>query len=73
MDINGFIDNFAAQFDDTPADQIKAETHFRDLVKSPIKAGFRLESGYWVSLAIYTNIVGVMGMGYGEKKQKMLD
>lgn len=31
MDINGFIDNFAAQFDDTPADQIKAETHFRDL------------------------------------------
>ena len=31
MDINGFIENFAAQFDDTPADQIKAETKFRDL------------------------------------------
>ena len=31
MDINGFIDNFAAQFDDTPADQITAETKFRDL------------------------------------------
>lgn len=31
MDINGFIDNFAAQFEDTPADQIKAETAFRDL------------------------------------------
>ena len=31
MDINTFIDNFAGQFDDTPADQIKAETNFRDL------------------------------------------
>ena len=31
MDINGFIANFAAQFDDTPADQITAETRFRDL------------------------------------------
>lgn len=31
MDINMFIDNFAGQFDDTPADQIKAETSFRDL------------------------------------------
>ena len=31
MDINGFIDNFAAQFEDTPADEIKAETVFRDL------------------------------------------
>ena len=31
MDINGFIDNFAAQFDDTPADQITEETRFRDL------------------------------------------
>ena len=31
MDINGFIENFAAQFDDTPADQIKADTKFRDL------------------------------------------
>lgn len=31
MDINGFIDNFAAQFEDTPAEEIKAETAFRDL------------------------------------------
>ena len=31
MDIKGFIDNFAAQFDDTPADQITEETRFRDL------------------------------------------
>ena len=31
MDINTFIDNFAEQFDDTSADQIKAETNFRDL------------------------------------------
>lgn len=31
MDINAFIDNFASQFDDTPADQIKPETKFRDL------------------------------------------
>jgi len=31
MDINTFIDNFASQFDDTPADQIKPETSFRDL------------------------------------------
>lgn len=31
MDINTFIENFAAQFDDTPADQIKADTKFRDI------------------------------------------
>ena len=31
MDINTFINNFAGQFDDTPADQIKPETNFRDL------------------------------------------
>ena len=31
MDINAFIDNFAGQFDDTPADQIKPDTNFRDL------------------------------------------
>ena len=31
MDINAFVDNFAGQFDDTPADQIKPETKFRDL------------------------------------------
>ena len=31
MDINAFIDNFAGQFDDTPADQIKPDTVFRDL------------------------------------------
>ena len=31
MDINSFIENFAGQFDNTPADQIKAETNFRDL------------------------------------------
>ena len=31
MDIKGFIDNFAAQFDDTPADQIAVDTKFRDL------------------------------------------
>lgn len=31
MDINTFIDNFASQFDDTSADQIKPDTVFRDL------------------------------------------
>lgn len=31
MDINTFIENFAGQLDDTPADQIKPETNFRDL------------------------------------------
>ena len=31
MDINAFVENFAGQFDDTPADQIKPETKFRDL------------------------------------------
>ena len=31
MDINAFIKNFAEQFEDTPADQINAETKFRDL------------------------------------------
>ena len=31
MDINTFTDNFASQFDDTPADQIKPKTKFRDL------------------------------------------
>lgn len=31
MDINTFIDNFAGQLDETPADQIKPETKFRDL------------------------------------------
>ena len=31
MDISTFIDNFAGQFDDTTADQIKAGTNFRDL------------------------------------------
>ena len=31
MDINTFIENFAGQFDDTPADQIKPETVFADL------------------------------------------
>lgn len=31
MDINEFIDNFAAQFDDTPAEDIKPETIFADL------------------------------------------
>lgn len=31
MDINTFIDNLASQFDDTPAEQIKPETVFRDL------------------------------------------
>ena len=31
MDINEFIDNLAAQFDDTSADQIKPETVFRDI------------------------------------------
>lgn len=31
MDINAFVDNFAGQFDDTPADKIKPETNFRDL------------------------------------------
>ena len=31
MDINTFTENFAGQFDDTPADQIKPETSFRNL------------------------------------------
>ena len=31
MDINTFIDNFAGQLDETPADKIKPETRFRDL------------------------------------------
>ena len=31
MDVNTFIDNFAGQFDDTPVDQIRPETNFRDL------------------------------------------
>ena len=31
MDINTCVDNFAGQFDDTPADQITAETNFRHL------------------------------------------
>ncbi len=33
MEINEFIDNLAAQFDDTSADQIKPETVFRDLAE----------------------------------------
>lgn len=31
MDINQFIDNFAAQFDDTERAEFTAETRFRDL------------------------------------------
>ena len=31
MDITTFIENFAGQFDNTPAEQIKAETNFGDL------------------------------------------
>ena len=31
MDIEGFIANFAAQFEDTRPEEIKAETIFRDL------------------------------------------
>ena len=31
VDVTTFIDNFAGQFDDTSADQIKPETNFRDL------------------------------------------
>lgn len=31
MDINAFLDNFAGQFDDTPAGRIKPDTVFRDL------------------------------------------
>ena len=31
MDINAFIDNFAAQFDDTERSAFTAETKFRDL------------------------------------------
>ena len=31
MDISAFIDNFAGQLDEIPADQIKPETEFRDL------------------------------------------
>jgi acyl carrier protein len=31
MEIKDFIENFANQFDDTDASEIKAETNFRDL------------------------------------------
>jgi acyl carrier protein len=31
MEINQFIANFAAQFDDTDADEFKAETKFREI------------------------------------------
>ncbi len=31
MDLDTFIDNFAGQFDETPADLITPETNFRDL------------------------------------------
>lgn len=31
MDIASFIENFAGQLDETPADQIKPETVFRDI------------------------------------------
>lgn len=31
MDINTFVENFAGQFDDTPADQFKPETKFREI------------------------------------------
>ena len=31
MEIKDFIENFAAQFDDTDASEFKAETKFRDL------------------------------------------
>ncbi len=31
MDIKEFIENFAAQFDDTDVSEFKAETKFRDL------------------------------------------
>ena len=30
MDIKTFIENFAGQFDETPADQFKPESNFRD-------------------------------------------
>ena len=33
MDINAFLDNFAGQFDDTPADRIKPDRVFRDLAE----------------------------------------
>lgn len=31
MELNDFIENFAAQFDDTDASEIKAETVFKEL------------------------------------------
>lgn len=31
MELNQFIENFAAQFDDTDASEIKAETAFKEL------------------------------------------
>jgi acyl carrier protein len=31
MEISTFVENFAEQFEDTPADQIKPDTSFRDL------------------------------------------
>ena len=51
MDINTFVENFAGQFDDTPADQIKADTSFRDL-------------GEWSSL-IALSIIAMVDEEYG--------
>lgn len=31
MTLNEFVTRFAEEFDDTPAEEIKAETHFREL------------------------------------------
>ncbi|WP_287565311.1 acyl carrier protein [Parabacteroides sp.] len=31
MDLKGFIENFASQFDDTDTNEIKADTKFREL------------------------------------------
>lgn len=31
MDLNEFVKNFAAQFDDTPAEEFKADTVFHDI------------------------------------------
>ncbi len=31
MEIKEFIENFASQFDDTPVEEFKAETQFREL------------------------------------------
>ena len=51
MELKDFIENFAAQFDDTDASEIKAETAFKDLDE-------------WSSL-IALSVIGMVDEEYG--------